>query len=92
MKIVIDKSFRNEPAAQEDYEEEIDFDFFSRVLAGQNSSASAACRFEVESQSPDVSIPDSSIVLVASARESRRGYQKCHCIARHPSPPDSRCS
>ncbi|XP_039439253.1 uncharacterized protein LOC120420324 isoform X2 [Culex pipiens pallens] len=88
MEMVIDKSFRNEPAAQDDYEEEIDFEpYLGYTRDSKILGASAACRLDVEGQSPklvaDVFIPEGSIVLVERPLVNHVEFSKVQCYTCH---------
>uniref|UniRef100_A0A1Q3EWB9 MYND-type domain-containing protein n=1 Tax=Culex tarsalis TaxID=7177 RepID=A0A1Q3EWB9_CULTA len=88
MEMVIDKSFRNEPAAQDDYEEEIDFEpYLGYTQDSKILGASAACRLDVEGQSPklvaNVFIPEGSIVLVERPLVSHVEFSKVQCYTCH---------
>lgn len=88
MEIVIDKSFRNEPAAQDDYEEEIDFEpYLGYTSDNKILGASVACSLDVEGQSPKLVanrfIPEGSIVLVERPLVNHLEFSKVQCYTCH---------
>lgn len=88
MELVIDKSFRNEPAAQDDYEEEIDFEpYLGYTEDSKILGASRACSLDVEGQSPKLVanqfISEGSIVLVERPLVNHLEFSKVQCYTCH---------
>lgn len=88
MEIVIDKSFRNEPAVQDDYEEEIDLEPFGGFTTNDKIlGASSACSLEVDGHTSklvaNTFIPEGSIVLIERPLASHLEFSKVQCYTCH---------
>lgn len=78
-----DKCFRFEPAVQDDYVEEIDFEPFMGFTADMKiCGASKACSLDVEIEA-NTFIPEGSIVLVERPLASHLEFSKIQCYTCH---------
>ncbi|XP_055626180.1 uncharacterized protein LOC129768507 [Toxorhynchites rutilus septentrionalis] len=86
--IVNDKSFHNEPAVQDNYEEEIDLEPFMGFSSDSEiSGASSACSLDMEEELPKLVanrfIPEGSIVLIERPFASHLEFSKVQCYVCH---------
>ncbi|XP_055534753.1 uncharacterized protein LOC129724132 [Wyeomyia smithii] len=88
VEIMQDKNFRNEPAVQDDYEEEVDIEPYLGFSTDRNiCGASSACSLDLDDGSPklvaNTFIPEGSIVLIERPLASNVEFSKIQCYACH---------
>ncbi|XP_055593257.1 uncharacterized protein LOC129744653 [Uranotaenia lowii] len=88
LEITSDRSFRKEPAVQDNYEEDIDLEpFLGYSTDSKLHGASKACSIEVEDFTPKLMantfIPEGSTVLVERPLETHLEFTKVQCYTCH---------
>ncbi|XP_053684739.1 uncharacterized protein LOC128734521 [Sabethes cyaneus] len=88
IEIMHDKNFRNEPAVQDDYEEEVNIEPYLGFSTDRNiCGASSACTLDMDGETPklvaNVFIPEGSIVLIERPLASHLEFSKVQCYTCH---------
>ncbi|XP_058457483.1 uncharacterized protein LOC131434613 [Malaya genurostris] len=88
IEIMNDKSFRNEPAVQDDYEEDIELEpFMGFSTDSKLCGASRACSLNLNEKFPKLVansfIPEGSIVLIERPLASHLEFSKVQCYTCH---------